>query len=114
MKNSKTSAAAFAAAVLLALLPGIATADELRWNDAMKAAERASNESRYADAEQFLRTAVKEAEEFAPGDRRIELSLSFLATILFSRGKDAEAEQTFLQAVAILEKNLPARKKTDR
>src|ERR1700682_1313157 len=106
MTSSKAGAAVFAAVVLLALQVGTASAQGLEWNDAMMAAERAADESRYADAEQFLRTAVSAAEKFAPGDRRLGPSFSGLATVLYARGKHAEAERTYLQAVAILEKNL--------
>src|SRR5438046_2158081 len=106
MISSKAAVAVFAAAILLAHQPGAASAKGPEWNDAMSAAQRALDESRYADAEQFLRTAVSEAEKLAPGDRRLDLSFSSLANVLYSRGKHAEAERTYLQAVAILEKTL--------
>ena len=106
MTSSKVGVAVLAAAMILAHQPGAISADGPEWSDAMNAAQRAVDEARYGDAEQFLRTAVKEAENFAPGDRRLDLSYSSLATILYSRGKHAEAERTYLQAVAILEKTL--------
>jgi len=62
-------------------------AEDPAWNDAMKAAQKAMQESRYSDAEQFLRTAVKEAEKFPPGDRRLDVSFSGLATVLYYLGK---------------------------
>ena len=60
MTSSKAAVAIFAAAILLAHQPSTASADGPEWYDAMSAAQRALNEARYADAEQFLRTAVIE------------------------------------------------------
>jgi tetratricopeptide (TPR) repeat protein len=83
----------------LSLLVAVSTyAQDIEWADAMKAAERALNESRYEEAEQYLRTAVRYAETFKPGDRRLDRTFSALATLLYSRGNYAEAERVYLDA----------------
>src|SRR5713101_1479608 len=103
---SKVFSTVLAGGVILAFGLGLASAQELEWTDAMKAAQRAFEESRYADAERLLRTAVKEAEKFGQEDRRLATSLSSLGTVLYSQGKYAESQRLYLQAVAILEKTL--------
>ncbi len=104
MATSKSSRAALMAAILLAVHLGPASADGPEWNDAMRAAEKAFGESRYAEAERSLRIAVMEAEKFGPDDGRLATSLSTLGVALYSQGKYAEAEQLYLRAVGILEK----------
>jgi hypothetical protein len=80
--------------IMLAFGLGLASAQELEWTDAMKAAQRAFEGSRYADAEQLLRIAVKEAEKFGPEDRRLATTLSSLGTVLYAQGKYARASAT--------------------
>src|SRR5262245_12356729 len=96
----------FLGVILLAVWQGTASGEDVEWIDTMRAAQKALNESRYADAEQFLRAAVHEAEKFPSGDRRFDLSFNGLAKVLYSQGKYDEAERSYLQAVAVLEKKL--------
>src|SRR4030095_4016897 len=77
---------------------------ELEWNDAMNAASKALAESRYAEAERWLRTAVKEAEKFGPEDRRLGMTLSSLGAVVGYRGAYVEAEQRYQRSLAITEK----------
>src|SRR5712691_1385406 len=79
MTITKRFTAGFAGAVVLAFGLGMASADAIEWNDAMSSAARAVKESRFADAERWLRTAIKEAQRFGPEDRRLAESLSSLA-----------------------------------
>src|SRR5713226_3383997 len=106
MANAKYGWALFLGAITLSSWLSMASAQDIEWADAMMAAQRALDESRYSDAEQFLRTAVKEAEKFGPGDRRLDASFAALATVLYNQSKYEEAERTYLQVVGILEKRL--------
>jgi len=92
-----------ASALSLFGLVASASAQDVEWADAMKAAERALHESRYDKAEQYLRTALRHAEKFKPGDRRLDRSFIALATLLYTRGKYGEAERTYLDSVKMLE-----------
>ena len=127
--TSTTGWATFLGAGVLSSRLGMASAEGPEWNDAMKAAHRAWDESRYADAEQFVRTAVKEAENsyeaqdrsaeaalaierslaiwekvLGPEDVRVAVTLSGLARIYAAEGKYAKAEPLLRRSLAILEK----------
>lgn len=90
----KAFSSTLAGACLLALGVGAAGALDLDWKDAIAAASKALEEWRYVDAEQWLRTAVRESEKFGPEDRRLAESLNRLGTVLYAQGKYAEAEQS--------------------
>src|SRR5882724_12341242 len=104
MSIAKSFASLFAGVVILALGLGTASADVIEWNDAMNSAARAVKESRFADAERWLRTAIKEAEKFGPEDRRLAESLSSLASVLYAQGNYAEAGALFKRVLLIVEK----------
>ena len=83
----------------LSLLVAVsAYAQAIEWADAMKAAERALNESRYEEAEQYLRTAVRYAG-----------TLSTLARLYSAEGKHADAEAALKRSVAIRERGASPR-----
>src|SRR6266702_240964 len=71
MTRSRVYWAVLLGATVFASRVSMVSADGIEWNDTMKAAQRAVEESRYADAEQLLRSAVKEAGKFGPVDRRL-------------------------------------------
>src|SRR6266498_454762 len=106
LMSAKALVIALVGALLLVFAPGTAAADRQAWLDAMRAASKAFSESRYADTEEWLRVAVKEAEKFGPTDQRLAETLGTLATILYSQGKHTEAGEVYKRTLAIVEKTL--------
>ncbi|HEY9776276.1 MAG TPA: tetratricopeptide repeat protein [Planktothrix sp.] len=64
---------------------------------------QAINTKNFVEAEEFLATALAEAEKFPPGDPRILESLTHLAHAHFVQGKLPEAEQYIRYALIISE-----------
>src|ERR1700730_6450333 len=106
MTRVKPCLAMLVGGVILVSRLGIGSAEGPEWNDAMRAAQKAFDEVRYADAERSLRIAVTEAEKFASEDRRLATSIGRLGLALYFQGKYAEAEEVYLQALAVLENRL--------
>src|SRR5712692_5752274 len=104
---TRVPGAVLTGAAVFALALGTAAAQGgLEWYDAMNAASKAIKESRYTEAEVWLRTAVKEAEKFEPTDQRLTVSLGTLGNILYKQGHYAEAGEVFKRTLAIAEKTL--------
>ena len=103
MKSSKTGWLLLAV-VLLALWPGFRIIQEARWKKANDAGMKALQEGRYAEAEQHLTAARKQAEKFGKQDARLATSLNNLAELYQTQGKYAEAEPLYKRALAILTK----------
>src|SRR6266542_2798446 len=92
MTISKACRGAVMGAILLATQFGAVSAEGPEWNDAMQAAQRALNESRYAEAEQLLKRALM-IREAALGATHagVAASLSNLVTFYNSQRKPVEA-----------------------
>ncbi len=76
------------------------------WEKSNASGEEAYRQGRYAEAEQHLTAALKEAEDFGPEDPRLALSLNNLAVLYKTQGKYAQAEPLYKRAIAIDEKAL--------
>lgn len=80
------------------------TEEETRWRVQTDAGGRAYRQGRFAEAEQFLAAAAREAERFGPQDRRLAQNLNNLARLYQDQGKFAEAEPLYQRTLAIAEK----------
>ena len=69
------------AVLSLALWPGCRINQEARWEKANEAGMKAHQEGRYAEAEQHLTAALKQAEKFGEQDARLATSLNNLAEL---------------------------------
>lgn len=90
---------AAAAALLLAAAPTLA--GEVEWKLLQDQAQAHLERGAYAQAEQFARSALKEAETLAPPHAGIEQSLGTLALAYRFQGKNAEALKLAQRLVAI-------------
>ena len=77
------------------------TSNQVSWDALVAKGRTLRDQSRYADAELCLRSAVSLAEEFGSTDPRYAESLNALATVVQIRGRYDEAESLFQQAVSI-------------
>ena len=68
----------------------------------------AYTQGRYSDAQELLLGALKKAERFGPEDPRLAQALHRLGLVYKIRGNYAEAEASYLRALAIREKVLGA------
>src|SRR3989441_948410 len=92
--------------LFLCLWAVAACAQELHYAKSMAAAGKARQEGRYSEAERLFIDAIKELEEFGPGDPRLPASLSSLAELYRARCKYAKAEALYKRALKIREKTL--------
>ena len=91
---------------VLALAVQTALAQDTRWENATTAGMKAYQEGRYAEAEQLLTAALKEAEKFGKQDPRLATILNSLALLYSKQGKYTEAEPLYQRALAIYENAL--------
>ena len=96
------------AVVGLACVPGIASAQESRWQADHDAGWTAYKEGRFAEAEKRLLAAEKEARGFGANDPRLATTLDHLAWVYCAEGKPAEGEPLAKSALSIREKALGA------
>jgi tetratricopeptide (TPR) repeat protein len=89
------------AALALLLWASAAPAGEAEWKLLQDQAQAHLERAAYAQAEQFGRSAMKEAETLAPSHAGIEQSLSTLSLALRFQGKNAEALSLAQRLVAI-------------
>src|SRR3989441_10122755 len=92
--------------LFLCLWALVACAQELHWDKSMAAAGKARQEGRYSEAERLFIDAIKELEEFGPGDPRLPASLSSLAELYRTSSKYTKAEALYKRALKIREKTL--------
>jgi tetratricopeptide (TPR) repeat protein len=92
--------------LLLQLWPGATSAQTPRWETYITDGVNAYKQGRYAEAEQWLREAVKEAEAVKPQALRLARSLNDLGVIYYAQDKHAEAVPLYERALAIQEKIL--------
>jgi tetratricopeptide (TPR) repeat protein len=71
------------------------------WDGLIVEGRTLRDQSRYADSEHYLRSAVTLAREFGSTDPRYAESLNALATVVQIRGRYDEAERLFQQALGI-------------
>lgn len=92
----------------LLLLPAAlqAQADEEAWQRHMEAASAALQADNPDDANFALGNALREAEEFGPGDQRLASTLGLMASFQRSQGNFDYAESLGLRLVAALEQGL--------
>ena len=89
------------AVLLLALWPGCRIIQEARWEKANEAGKKALQEGRYAEAEQHLTAALKQAEKFGEQDFRLATSLNHLASLYNAQGRYDEAIASYKRAVKL-------------
>ena len=89
--------------VALSLLPACAQEPWQKYNDA---GLEATEQARYAEAEDLFLEALKEAEKFGDQDPRLATILNNLALLYREQGKFPEAEPLHQRALAIREKAL--------
>jgi tetratricopeptide (TPR) repeat protein len=70
------------------------------WQTYSQAGRNAYAKKNYEEAEAMYRGAVEQAQKFAPGDRRLGISLTNLAATLRDEGKYQESQAIFLRAIA--------------
>lgn len=86
------------------MLLQLLTAQETRWKTQSDAGGRAYGQRKFAEAEQFLVAAAREAEGFGPQDRRLIQSLNSLGRLYQDEAKYAEAEPLFQRSLEIVKK----------
>ncbi len=86
-----------ALAIQTACTPGIVW----MWYDA--AGIEAHQKGRYAEADQYLTVALKQAEKFGEQDARLATSLNHLASLYQDQGNYTQAEPLYKRALAIAE-----------
>ncbi len=79
---------------------------ETRWQRHVEAGQRYVSEGDYAQAEQALLAAVKEALTLGPSDLRVASSLSILGKLKRQQGQPERAEALLRRALAIREQAL--------
>src|SRR3989442_1153611 len=94
--------------LFLCLWAVVACAQELHWDKSMAAAGKARQEGRYSEAERLFIDAIKELEEFGPGDPRLPASLSSLAELYRTSSKYTKAEALYKRGVEVGGKALGA------
>jgi tetratricopeptide (TPR) repeat protein len=88
---------------LAAAAPAMAQ-DAAAWQKAVEQAKDAYRLHDYDRCDQLLRTALEEARKFGADDPRVGVTLHDQANLAAARGRDAEAEALYGQAVTLLEK----------
>jgi tetratricopeptide (TPR) repeat protein len=78
--------------------------DAALWQKCVEGAKAAYRQQDYDRCEQLLGTALAEARKFGADDAHVGVTLHNQANLAAARGKDAEAEPLYRQALAILEK----------
>jgi len=96
-------AVACAMAGLLAMVAGSARGQESVLEQATRSGLAAYRQGNDAQAESWLRVALKEAEKLPAADPNLPKSLHNLAMVLSSEGKLTEAEQLIRRALALRE-----------
>ena len=76
---------------------------EIGWKQALFAADKALKQQDYAEAEQLLLFALKEAETFGPQDRRLAQTLNNLAYLYNAQRTYGKAEPLYMRSLAIYE-----------
>ncbi|HEY9870860.1 MAG TPA: tetratricopeptide repeat protein [Candidatus Obscuribacterales bacterium] len=94
-------ASAHLAVIVGSSLPG--AGQESTFDQSTRAGFAAYRDGNDAQAEAWLRTALKEAESFPKEDSRLPKALHNLAMVLSSEGKLSEAEELIRRALAIRE-----------
>ena len=74
---------------------------EEQWHVENEKGMRLYQRGHYGTAEQTLRLALQEAEQFGPTDTRVATVLNNLASLCHNQRKLAEAETLYLRALAI-------------
>jgi tetratricopeptide (TPR) repeat protein len=77
------------------------SSNQAGWEELAAKGRTLRDQSRYAEAEDCLRSALSAAEEFGSTDPRVAESLNDLATLVQIRGSYNEAESLFRRAVTI-------------
>jgi len=75
--------------------------DQAGWGERAAKGRTLRDQSRYAEAEDCLRSALPAAEEFGSTDPRVAETLNDLATVVQIRGRYEEAENLFRRALTI-------------
>lgn len=89
--------------LLLLLGSGLALAGEAEWREHMQAGEAAQKRGDKLTATTSFDAALREAEGFGPQDRRLAITLSWVAGNYQAQGRLAESESHFQRALAIRE-----------
>ena len=74
------------------------------WENQNTAGQQAYEQGHYAEAEQYFKAALKEAETFGVYDIRLATSLNNLAMLYRTLGQYAQAESLYQRSLAIWEK----------
>lgn len=108
MKRRPVAILLIVAALLSTCLMAVSMAGEKEWSDLSDEACTLYRSSRYEEAVEVARRALKEGEKtFGPNDLKIVGSVDDLATYLFAAGNTAEARKLYRRALKILQRNLP-------
>jgi len=83
------------------MVPADAASRQHRWAELMAEGRTLRDQSRYADAERRLGSAVSLAEQFGALDSRYAKSLDALATVVQIRGRYDEAQILLRRALVI-------------
>lgn len=88
----------------LVLPPSSAAGQTDRWERYSAEAAREYRQGHYAEAQQLLLTALREAEGFGASDQRVATTLNHLGEIYAAQGQYTAAEPLFKRALPIWEK----------
>ena len=88
-------------AMLVALSPLSAFAQETPWEKYTEAGLEAHDQARYAEAEEFFLSALTEAERFGDQDPRFATSLGNLAMLYHTQGSYDEAEPLYQHSYVV-------------
>lgn len=92
------------ALLCLALWPAVVSGRDTLWNSYTEAGTNAYQQGRYAEAEQMLVAALREAEGFGPQDLRVAIGCNNLAELYRAQGRYTEAERLYGRALTIFER----------
>ena len=81
-------------------------ASPTNWENQVTAGRQAYDQGHYAEAKQYWKAALKEAETFGVDDTRFATSLNNLAVLYLAQGQYAQAEPLYQRSLAIWEKTL--------
>src|SRR3989338_11022607 len=79
-----------------------AFAQDALWKGYLDSGKKAFEEGDYAKAQQQFVAALREAENFGPGDSRLASTLNNLAVLYHTQGKFSEAEPLYRRGAGVL------------
>jgi tetratricopeptide (TPR) repeat protein len=96
--------AGLAVFAILTICPAAGAQDEKLWTSFVEAALQAAGQHDYPKSELFFAKALREAENFGPGNIRVGTTLNSLGLVYRAEKKYSESEAAYRRALVIIEK----------